>query len=246
MTKIDHFESLRKLLKSEFDLEPKNAQHYEIALTHKSFGNETRVGLPLQERDNERMEFLGDAVLEMHISVLLLERFPDEAEGQLSKRRASLVNEKALSAVAEELKLGELLRLGKGEDQTLGRTKPSILSSALEAIVAAVFLDLGYKNSHQFVSQLFSEKLDSLTETYKDSKTILQEKLQALARTTPSYHTVRSFGPDHDKRFEVAIQVFKRTVLSAEGRSKKDAEQKAAEKLLALIESGGFNPGKIK
>lgn len=206
----------------------------ESALTHKSWLNE-RHGA--DRTDNERLEFLGDAVLALAVSDMLMKLFPDRSEGELSKTRAALVSEVGLAKAAESIGLGEWIFLGRGEDQAGGRRKPSILSDALEALVGAVYLDSGYVAAHQVTERLFANALrDADSSARFDFKSRLQERSQALLQATPQYAVVGQEGPDHDRRFEVAILLDGREYGRATGRSKKEAEQSAAAKALDVIE----------
>jgi len=217
----------------------KNAQLLELACIHKSYGNEHRSTLRIDVRDNERLEFLGDAVLDLTISQLLLERSPDCSEGDLSKLRASLVNEKSLARVSRQLGLGDYLWLGKGESHTGGREKDSIIASAFEAVVAAVYLDGGFGEADSWVRGLFVERLSAKMESHglHDYKTRLQEVVQAKFRSAPRYEVVQSSGPDHAKTFEIHLMINGEFAASASGRSKKEAEQSAAKIALEAIEA---------
>lgn len=218
----------------------------DLALIHKSFGNENRGGVAIDERDNERLEFLGDAVLDLVISEILLTEYRDWAEGELSKMRASLVNERVLAGLARELGLGNLLKLGKGEEQTGGRDKDSILASTLEAVIAAVYMDAGYKAARTWVQSKFLSRLKqpSADESFGDFKTRLQEIVQARYKSAPRYELVQTEGPDHDKTFEVELFVDGDAVAKASGKSKKEAEQNAAQAALAILSGDIANRSK--
>jgi ribonuclease-3 len=200
------------------------------ALTHTSYGHEHFPKHPISERDNERMEFLGDAILDAILSDILLKTFPEENEGRLSKIRAAVVNERTLTGIALSLKLPESIRLGRGETQNGGTTKPSILSSSFEAVIAAIYLDGGFEPAHRIVSTLFSPFFVDGTDILRsaDPKTRFQEKVQATKKLTPTYHLIRSEGPDHEKTFTVEVRIGDQSVAQAQGSSKKDAEQNAA------------------
>jgi ribonuclease III len=206
------------------------------ALVHRSYANEHReLGLA----DNERLEFLGDAVLGLVVSQMLMESYPQLDEGELSVTRAQVVSEGGLSEAAGELGLGRWLHLGKGEERTGGREKPSLLADALEAVVAAVFLDGGFEAAQDLVRRLFARRLEKLDPTaVHDFKTTLQEKAQALLRATPEYRVVSESGPDHDKTFEVCVVIAGREWARATGKSKKSAEQHAAAAAAAALEDG--------
>ncbi len=195
------------------------------ALIHKSFGNEG-----YSSENNERLEFLGDAILDFFVSEILYEVYPDITEGELSRLRAGLVNEKAFSKLAKEMNLGEFLFLGKGEDHTQGRKKASILAGTFEALVAAMYLDGGFESVKTWVRHIFIEKvkLSREEDPLQDYKTRLQEGVQLKYKSIPKYEVIRASGPDHDKVFEVELLIQDRPVSRAIGKTKKEAEQKAA------------------
>jgi len=198
------------------------------ALTHKSFHNENSEQSP---GDNERLEFLGDAVLDLALSDLLMRCFPELPEGDLSKIRASFVNETVLADIACECGLNEALRLGRGEILTGGSGKPRILSSVLEAIIGAYYLDAGFLKVFKWVEELFALRLKNLDLSLHfamDYKTRLQELVQERYRQAPKYVLTDSKGPDHKKTFYVEVHVGDRVVANGQGQSKKAAEQDAA------------------
>lgn len=207
----------------------------ECALTHSSHRPELG-GAPTGRGeaapgDNERLEFLGDAILGLVVSRFLIETFPDWREGQLSKSRAQLVSSRALYHAAQRLDLGRYLRLGRGEEKTGGREKQAVLADAYEALVAAVFLDAGLDAAGEFVQRsLLEEALreHGLELGLPDHKSALQEWLQARGQGPAEYHVVREEGPDHRKRFWVEVAVGRQTLATAEGDNKKQAEQSAA------------------
>ncbi len=204
------------------------------ALTHKSYCNEHR-GDPVV--DNERLEFLGDAVVDLLVSHRLMERFPGADEGELSKLRALIVNEDALARVARDLRVGELLRMGRGEELTGGRDKSSVLADALEAVIAAVYLTQGLTGAMAVVDRHFAKALDGVAEgrSGDDYKTRLQELMQSRGRTAPRYRVVAEEGPDHAKIFEVEVSVGGEAFGRATGRNKKEAEQAAARRTLEIV-----------
>lgn len=212
-----------------------NAVLLDTALTHRSFVNENQD--PPRE-DNERLEFLGDTVLELCVSDLLVRMHPDFSEGRLSKLRASLVNEQPLATMAESFDVGSYLLLGRGEETSGGRTKPSILANAFEAILAAVYLDRGYDEAYRFIERVFGPLLrkDSPDPLYRDYKTNLQEACQSRFRVIPRYMLLHEYGPDHDKIFHVRLTVADILTATGTGRNKKEAEQDAARKALERIE----------
>lgn len=205
------------------------------ALIHKSYVNETKdKGLA----DNERLEFLGDAVLDLVISEALMKRFPNAPEGDLSKMKAKVVNEGTLALIAKEIELGKFLYLGKGEERTLGREKVSLLADAMEAVIAAIYLDRDFSAARQVVLKLFEAPLHDLTgpDVSVDYKTELQELCQKKFALLPFYHLLRESGPDHEKRFEVEIRIQGVSYGIGRGRSKKEAEQKAAQATLEALQ----------
>lgn len=204
------------------------------ALTHKSYANENK--LPAEEQ-NERLEFLGDAVLELCVSELLMERHPQYSEGDLSKLRAAIVNEKQLANFAREFTLGESLYLGRGEEQTSGREKPSLLADAYEAVLGAIYLDRGFSKAASVIRKHYEKLLDGATteEIYKDYKTELQEKSQSIFKAIPRYRLAGESGPDHDKTFEIELMIRNEVMGRGIGRSKKEAEQQAAREALGKI-----------
>jgi ribonuclease-3 len=203
-------------------------------LTHKSWLNEAPGS---GRHDNERLEFLGDAVLALVVSDLLMVRFPELSEGELSKMRAVVVSETGLARTAEDVGVGQWIFLGRGEDQAGGRHKPSILADALEALMGAIYLDAGLGAARAVAERLFGAVLlNADKRTRNDYKSRLQEKSQAMLQATPEYRVVGQDGPDHDKRFQVAIVLAGREYGRAVGRSKKEAEQNAAALALAELE----------
>ncbi len=225
-----------KILEKSFGHSFGDKDFLKHALTHKSFAHENKLA---PEEHNERLEFLGDAVLELAISEFLMEKFPHYSEGDLSKLRASIVNEKQLATIARMFGLGNYLYLGKGEEQTSGREKSSLLADAYEAVLGAVYLDKGFAKVSEVIRKHYSEILDNPTReiSYKDYKTELQEKSQDLFNATPRYRTVSETGPDHDKVFEIEIFLRNEIMGRGRGRSKKEAEQMAANEALQKLAS---------
>ena len=214
-------EALQKRLGYQF----KNQNLIIEALTHKS---------SKQPFNNERLEFLGDAVLDLIVGEYLYHEFNDVAEGELSKLRASLVNEKSFEKLARILHLGEYIYISLAEENNNGREKPSLLSNAFEAIIGALYLEAGLESARELAIRLLEEaypKID-MDAIFRDHKTTLQELTQAHFGMTPEYRLVSSFGPDHKKEFEIAVSVRGRDLALASGKSKKEAQQKAA--MLAL------------
>ncbi len=223
-----------KTLQKRFHYRFKNLDLLEQGLCHRSFAHENPGE---KHQDNERMEFLGDAVLDLIIGHLLMERHPEYSEGDLSKLRAAAVNSARLAKIARDLSLREYLLLGKGEELTRGREKNSILAGSLEAVMAAVYLDGGFKKAMKVVSSLFSPYLEVEEKegSHQDFKTKLQETSQETFRAPPRYILAREFGPDHDKVFGVKVMIGKKVAGFGGGKSKKEAEQKAARNTLKKL-----------
>jgi ribonuclease-3 len=202
------------------------------ALTHKSFANENRLA-----HHNERMEFLGDAVLNLVVSEYLMETCPEMSEGDLSRLRAAVVSEPSLAAVSRGIGLGEFLLLGKGEEQTGGRNKDSLLADSLEALIASVYLDAGQEEARSFVLAFFEEKIRTTCSARAtlDYKTELQELCQERLKILPEYRVVSETGPDHQKLFEVELSIRGEVLGRGAGRSKKEAEQRAAKEALEKL-----------
>ena len=208
-----------------------NPVFLEVALTHSSYANEVKHQL----KYNERQEFLGDAVLSIIVSDYLFNNYT-VPEGELTKLRAAIVCEKSLDVMANKIHLGEYLRLGRGEEMTGGRTRPSIIADAFEALIAAIYPDSGIESARAFVLPFVTEMLeheDSLS--FKDYKTILQEIIQQNPEEKLVYKLVGEKGPDHDKRFVVDVMLNSNVIGKGEGRSKKNAEQMAAKEALELM-----------
>lgn len=200
------------------------------ALTHSSYANEKHMK---KLSDNERLEFLGDAVLEIVSSDFLYANYPDLPEGDLTRLRASIVCEPTLAMCTEVLKLGDYLLLGKGEDHTGGRKRKSILSDALEAIIGAIYLDGGFANAKEFVLKYILTDIEH-KKLFYDSKTILQEVVQGEHETL-EYVLVEESGPDHDKSFSVNVCVGDKVIAGGVGHTKKAAEQEAAYRALLIL-----------
>jgi ribonuclease-3 len=210
----------------------------EEAFSHSSYVNE-RPDLGL--KDNERLEFLGDAVLDLAISHILMSLFDGANEGDLSKYRASVVNEKGLVQIAKTLGLGDYIRLGKGEELTLGREKPSILANTLEALIGAIYLDAGFSTTKGIVHGLFESLLGKIDsgQMVNDFKSTLQEYTQELYKVRPQYLLLDERGPAHNKTFRVALRLNGEILAEGEGRSKKEAEQQAAKETYLCLKKDG-------
>ncbi len=211
------------------DFEDKIGYHFKNqgllrqALTHSSYANERHMK---KLSDNERLEFLGDAVLEIISSDFLYHNYPDVPEGQLTKLRASIVCEPTLALCTKELDLGDYLYLGRGENQTGGRNRKSILSDALEAVIGAIYLDGGFANAKEFVLKFILTDIEH-KQLFYDSKTILQEVVQGEHEQL-DYRLVGESGPDHDKSFSVEVWIGEQKISEGSGHTKKAAEQEAA------------------
>ena len=205
------------------------------AFTHRSYINENR-GSALEH--NERMEFLGDAVLELVITDFLYKRLKDSNEGELTSLRSALVNADTCSQVASKLGANDFLLLSKGESKDTGRARQYILANTLEALIGAIYLDQGYDVAKDFILTHIAPLVDDILKggAWIDSKSLFQEKVQEHVGLTPSYETMRESGPDHDKHFVVGVYVGKEKYGEGEGKSKQDAEQEAAR--TALVAKG--------
>jgi ribonuclease-3 len=221
----------RAKFEAKLDVSFKDAELLELALTHRSYAYENEL-----TDTNERLEFLGDAILNLCVTDLLYARFPSYLEGDLAKLRASLVSEPALADVASDLDLGEVIKLGRGESQSGGRHKPSIKADALEAVIGAVYIDGGIRGVRKLVKRLFGWRIEATVgkEIPKDPKTRLQEIVTRKHGILPRYRVVGS-GPDHAKRFRAEVFVNDEFCGEGDGRSKKEAEQAAAGRALETL-----------
>jgi ribonuclease III len=210
-----------------------DAKLLELALTHPSIAHEQ--GAPVQH--NQRLEFLGDAVLQLVLTDDLYERFPAFGEGPLTKARAKLVNRRALAEKAKALRLGEHLIVSRGEESHGGRERPSALADAYEAVLGAIYLDGGFTAARQFVARQFRDAFDGLADIpiLENPKGELQEFLQARSSEAPRYHVASATGPDHDRVFECTVHHEGRELARGSGKSKKDAESEAARAALTVL-----------
>jgi len=213
------------------DIMFKDKQLLMQAFLHRSYLNEHRN---LETAHNERLEFLGDAVLELVVTDFLFHRFPQQTEGDLTAYRSALVNTTTLSSVASSLKMGDYLLLSKGEAKDMGRARQYILANTYEALVGALFLDQGYSGARTFIERTIFPLIDEIVEKrlWQDHKSLFQEKAQEKVNTTPVYKTLREEGPDHDRQFIVGVFLGDEQIGSGEGKSKQEAEQGAAENAL--------------
>ncbi len=222
------------------ELEPSLQYHFrkpdllQGALTHKSYMAEPRHG---RQSNNERLEFLGDTVLGLVIAEHLMSAHPTYPEGTLSKFKGRIVSEPSLAEISRKLDIGAFLRVGKGEELTQGREKSSILADALEAVIAAIYLDGGLEEARKFIMTHFKESVEQTISVASilDYKTDLQEYCQRELEVLPQYEIVAQRGPDHQKEFDVQVMIRGRAYGEGTGRSKKEAEQKAAQAALARL-----------
>ncbi len=229
-------------LETLHNLEKRISYHFQdinllsTALTHRSYVNENKQ---LAVSDNERFEFLGDAVLGLSVSDLIIKKYASFPEGTLTQIRASLVNEKHLAQLARNLQLGDCLLLGHGEENSGSRTKDSFLANAFEAVIAAVYLDSDYDNAKNIITKLIEPLLedDNSSSEYFDYKTALQELCQKRYKTVPIYMVIDSKGPDHSKIFEVKIVIVNKLTEIGSGKSKKEAEKQAAQKAWEILQN---------
>ena len=219
-----------KILNYEF----KNKRLLAQAFMHSSFINERKAWVP---KDNERLEFLGDAVIELMVSSLLFAKFPDMGEGDLTRFRAKIVCEKTLATAARQLKLGEFLAIGRGEELTGGRNRDSILADVFEALAGALYLDAGIEKAHEFVVDALGEVIDETRHNFHvlDYKTRLQEVIQKRSKTPIKYTVLSETGPDHQKTFVVSVSHDEKILGKGKGKSKKLAEQGAARAALKIV-----------
>jgi ribonuclease-3 len=220
-------EKLEKSISYKF----KNQDFINEALTHRSYLNENPTW---KTPHNERLEFLGDAVLELVVTEILFSKYPNSAEGQLTSFRAALVNYQMLAEVSKVIKLEDYLLLSKGESKDMGRARDVILANAIESLIGAIYLDGGYDSAKQFIEKFVMAKLEEVVEKglYKDAKSLLQEKTQASQKITPIYRVISEEGPDHKKVFTVGVYLANKLIASGQGMSKQDAEVDAAKKAL--------------
>lgn len=210
-----------------------NKNLLQQAFIHRSYINENKAsGLS----HNERLEFLGDAVLELVITDFLYKKYTDKPEGELTSLRSALVNADTCANIAAELNMGDYLLLSKGESKDTGRARQYILANALEALIGAIYLDLGVESAKVFIENHFIPLIEKIisAKSFIDAKSSFQEKAQEFDGITPAYKTVRESGPDHEKKFTVGVYLGKELVATGEGVSKQEAEQNAAKEALSV------------
>ena len=213
----------------------KKKELLQQALTHSSFANEQKIN---KSRDYERLEFLGDAVLELVSSEFLFHSNPDMSEGKLTRLRASMVCEPSLAFCARDLELHEYIRLGKGEEMTGGRHRDSIISDVMEAVIGSLYLDGGFQAAHDFIHRFILTDLEDKILFY-DAKTVLQEMIQETPQGSLNYRLIKEDGPDHDKVFVVEAYINGKPVSQGQGRTKKAAEQQAAYEAILMLRKQG-------
>jgi ribonuclease III len=227
----DDFNNKLKEVQQKINYKFKNVSMLRKALTHKSYANEQQLD---DSHGNERFEFLGDAVLELAITHILMERFRELAEGRLSKLRAAIVNTDCLAGIAQEFGLGRYVLLGRGEDAGGGRKKKSVMANVYEAIIAAVYCDGGFKKAFNLINQHFKDRINEVEKKgfFKDYKSRLQEYSQSAFGVPPEYILTSAQGPDHEKVFTVKVVINEKSYETGRGGSKKSAEQEAARKTI--------------
>jgi ribonuclease III len=211
----------------------RNKELLRRAFTHRSYLNENRG---MESSHNERLEFLGDAVLELMVTEYLFEKYPDSNEGDLTAYRASLVNAITLSEAAQKINVNDFLLLSKGEAKDTGKARQYILANTMEAVIGAIYLDQGYDSSKYFISKNLFHLIDKIVadKSWIDAKSKFQEKAQEKESLTPLYKSLKEEGPDHDKKFTIGVYLDNELIAEGEGMSKQEAEQEAARKGLEL------------
>ncbi len=223
------FSKLEKKLSLKF----KNKDLLIQAFCHRSYLNENP---DFHLENNERLEFLGDAVLELVITEYLYQKYPKKPEGELTNWRAALVNAKMLGVISQELDFNDFLLLSRGEAKELGKARQYILANTFEALVGAIYLDLGYKVCQEFIKNCLIKKLPEIIKKglFKDAKSRFQEEAQERVGVTPTYKVLKEWGPDHDKHFIIGVFLDKELVAEGEGSSKQEAEDEAAKNALEI------------
>ncbi len=214
-----------------------NKQTLRNALIHRSYINENRK----EQSNNERLEFLGDAVLELIISEYIYSKYPDKPEGELTAIRSAIVRTESLAQESRLLDIGQYLLMSKGEEVSGGKDKEYLLANMYEAVLGAIYIDKGFEVCKQFVSRTLLKKVDKIVsqELFVDPKTKTQEIVQAKYKVTPTYETVKEHGPDHDKHFTVVLKIGEKKFSEGYGSSKQRAEEDAAKNALVLLEKKG-------
>lgn len=218
------------MIEKKLDYKFKDRELLKTALTHSSYANESSV------ESNERLEFLGDAVLGFIVAHVLYRKYPDATEGKLSKMRSSIVSRMNFAHFAKELKIDKQVLLGKGEENTGGRERGSNLSGTFEAVIGAIFIDGGYRKVYRIITALLKDCLNGDEEIFKDYKTKLQEVAQRKYKKVPKYKVVLEEGPPHDKNFHIEVKLGRKSFGKGIGRNKKQAEQEAAKQGLEKMD----------
>jgi ribonuclease-3 len=213
----------------------KDKELFKLAFTHRSFLNETKEKLS----SNERLEFLGDSIISFVVSKYLFATYPQFDEGILTNIRSLLVNTKSLASIAKELNFGEFLRLSRGEEESKGRQNQSLLANSFEAFIGALFLDQGIDSVNTFLSEVLLVKSEEIVrnKSFKDPKSLLQEYVQSRRQTSPIYRVLGESGPAHAKKFRIGAYVNNKLISEGEGKSKREAEENAAEKALLFYKN---------
>ncbi len=219
------------ILEKKLDLKFKNIDFLIQAFVHRSYLNENP---DFRLKHNERLEFLGDAILELVVSEYLYKQYPEKSEGELTNWRAALVNAKMLAQIAQDLELNEFLLLSKGEVKELGKARQYILANTFEALIGSIYLDLGYEACNDFINKCLTIKLPVIIENglFRDDKSLFQEESQERIGITPVYKVLKEWGPDHVKHFVIGVFLEEELVAEGEGSSKQEAEEAAAKKAL--------------
>jgi ribonuclease III len=230
-----HIDRLQRVIRVKF----KNKSLLQRAVTHRSYVNESGRNT----RDNERLEYLGDSVLALVVNEYLFKHFEDYQEGKLAKIKSAVVSEATLARLARKIDLGEFVLMGKGEEHSGGRERPSILANTLEAVIGAIFLDSGLKASRKFLLALIKDEIEIVNNpsSMRDPKTALQEYVQKKYKERPVYEVVAERGPDHRKEFTVRLLIKGREIVTGDGPSKRKAEMNAAQILLQKLEDGALD-----
>lgn len=231
-TRYRQLNKFQNLIKLKF----KDKSLLNRALTHRSFTNESGF----QVKDNEKLEYLGDSVLALVVNEYLFKRFGEYLEGDLAKIKSAVVSEVTLAKVADEINLGSFILIGKGEEQSGGRDRPSILANTLEAVIGAAYLDVGLKETKKFVLNLIKrdiERIDNMSYS-RDPKTTLQEYVQKKYKERPQYEVIKEIGPDHQKEFSIKLSIHGKDISIGKGMSKRKAEMDAAQQALEMIYRG--------
>lgn len=239
MSKVKTEKNDLRSLEDNLNYKFNNRKLLALAMTHSSYANEYKMGIV---ENNERLEFLGDAILSLVVSQYLYKKYPNHPEGELTKIRAKVVCESSLAYAAKKIEIGKFLLLGKGEEATGGRVRESILADAAEAMVGAVYMDSDFETANSILLSNFESDIVHAVakgDLFIDFKTELQEMVQKKGKSTMEYVVVKEEGPDHDKRFYIDVIVNNESIGSGRGRNKKDAEQMAAKE--ALIRLGVFH-----